>query len=211
MREKLDAAWPTIMVIGAFIAGLLVGKFQVTTKWEPGWDMVSSFGTIAAVFAAIWVAGIEKRRRYEEDDVKMRLTAARLCRPFERASNRLSKIAEDINKFDTNLTTNLEFTALLNRLRSVNLSITDMNADLLALAPLRNQAAYLLACAIGLINMAIDTGENLEKDYSPSHKSSLRIALLAKIACYSEEAAQQLERVADECRNASSHPISPHH
>ncbi|MFZ5581983.1 MAG: hypothetical protein ACOZCK_04915 [Pseudomonadota bacterium] len=202
-------SWPTIMVIGAFVLGILFANLPNNGDWQPGWEMVSGLGTFSAAAIALWIARNDSNRRHEEAAASMYLTAARLYLPFVEASRRLGYIGTIVRDNGDTISNQEQYRILLGELQRVNLTIT--NEDLLALVPLPNRAAYLLAGAVGNVSIAIGLFESSEFIFCSGMHLIRRPAILSKIEFCVTEASQQLEKVAVECKKASITLINPHH
>lgn len=200
-------SWPTIMVIGAFISGILLGGLPSKGDWEPGWDMVSGLGAFAAAVVALMIATRDNRRRDDEADVRARLTAARL---YLYLSDICIKLGYVIRSTKDCMRTNAELRTrklLLNELIAASPNIND--ADLLALAPLPNRTAYRLAGAIGNINKANDLLSGLCR-YDYSDHPTQRLETLSFISFLLTEAEQQIKPAMHECQKAAIALTSPH-
>lgn len=209
MREKIDVVWPSILIFGAFAIGLIVGNLQYTEHWKPGWEMVSGLGTFVAAAVALWLSGIDTRRRNEEADARMRLTAARLYLPISEVSSRLGYISFTVRESYRSTCGQETYQVLLDELRRANLSVT--HEELLSLAQLPNRSAYLLAGAIGNIRVAIELLENSKFAFCSEEYHGWCRVIMTRIEFFATEAMQQLGKVAQECQKVSITLTSPHH
>ncbi|MBV5337874.1 MAG: hypothetical protein J0653_08130, partial [Deltaproteobacteria bacterium] len=94
MQRIMNDSWAAIMVIGAFIAGRMLANLPLSNKWEPGWEMLSALGTIAATVAAIWIAGNEGRRRRSEAKERAIVLSARVYLPLATYAGKVKNVSD---------------------------------------------------------------------------------------------------------------------
>ncbi|GBG03938.1 hypothetical protein AZSI13_32650 [Azospira sp. I13] len=202
-----NESWPTIMVIGAFAIGVLLGEFPSHGDWQPKWEMVSAIGTIAAAVIALGISLGEGYRRRREAYVRAQLTAARITGHLAMLVAKLGYISLSARQcIDDNAPVSI-CELLLNQLLEIDIGVTD--DELLVLEPLPNQSAFLLAGAKGSIASAKNYLSMVCGPTYPEKRARIDDALQL-VEFLTTEAQLQISKAMVECQKACLAETSPH-
>lgn len=205
MRNKLDAAWPTIMVVGAFAAGVIYANVPLSAKWQPGWEMVSGLGTTAAAIVALWISGREERRIRQQEKVQAIIIAARIYLPLASYTREVKTMARYFtttpphavfpNAYDDRLATTK---------RLLDTKVVE-GVDLGLLAGLGDNTAILIASAYGYLHASLTAMKRAHWDFMQAGPSNIEGRKVSHqiITLALNNAAKQLLLATERCDSAS--------
>ncbi len=159
----MNAAWPLIMVMGAFFAGQILIEGKVPAKWEPGWDMLSALGTIAAVWAAVLLAGAQQRRERQQLKLRAVLLALRVYTPLSIYAGRVEKASTYFRKLESQELSIHAYEPIALELKYLLDHFPINEAELEVLTGLESDVSMSLAEAYGHIK-SVEIAEALMRD-----------------------------------------------
>lgn len=212
MRKKFDAAWPTIMVIGAFFAGVLYANMPADGKWQPGWEMVSGLGTTAAAIAALWISGREERRVRQQAKVQAIIVAARIYLPLANYEREVKSIAEFFRATSPSVMGFIAFETQTKKIKTLLEEKVVEDVELGLLAGIGDNTAMLIAGAYGHMHVSLVTMNCYQWDFAQIGPSNIARRTFAHsvISLALNDAANQLRFATQSCQSAALAFTSPH-
>lgn len=212
MKEHwADQSWPTIMVIAAFLAGLLLGGMPSNEKWRPGWEMLSAIGTMFAAFAALWIAGREDRRLKRNERQRAIVLAARVYLPLAAYAAKVKAIAEWFEKQTPTsyfVSSYSDVTATLGSLISTKVVLDN---ELEILIGLGDNTAASLAAAYAHLASARAIVEAKQSVFTTNWSPFIeeRKSLMPMLSMTLHHAFLELQKAVDSCQKSAMGATSP--
>lgn len=143
-------------VIAGCIIGGFVGGIAIATTWtfkpeKDFWDILSSVGTMSAVFVALAIALTDGRRRKNDERTRARLVAASMALPLALTIAEIDIVVrwlDMVRQTDTGLD---DYEKHRRHLDAVSLTIS--REQLTDLSSLRNDCAYNIVVSIAQLDL----------------------------------------------------------
>ncbi|MFC0575357.1 hypothetical protein [Paraburkholderia solisilvae] len=199
-HDRQGESWlDMVLVGGGFALGLVLAVALVHTPGtsEEWASWATAVGTIGAVFAALYLATREDRRRRREALAVAKLTASSLTFRLAIANGETQNIYNQFSSMERNDGPPGRFEEAVRRLRSLDIG---SHEDRIALIPLPNRCAYKLAGAHDRLHSSIKILEGMAAQPVALKDESIRKESAKRAAFVLQELPPLLHQISQQCQ-----------